>query len=116
MVALLDGMQLLEIYIVKMKKIIIFSIIAILLLSLVGADRIITQDNPTEFTKNLESKPISKANETKLLNTYGIEFTEVKKFNSYKEYKEFTILNVTMNNNKYSRIITKTSKYNRVTK
>ena len=99
-----------------MKKLILFTIITILLLSLAGADKITEQTKTIEFTQNLESKPISKANETKLLNTYGIEFPNVKEFNSYKEYKEFTILNVTMNNNKYSRIITKTSKYNRVTK
>ena len=100
----------------KMKKIIPFIIITILLLSIATAEKKTNTKTDTTFTRNLEEKEISKTNETKLLDTYGKEFPEVKGFESYKEYKEFTIMNVTLNNNKYARIITTTNKFKGVTK
>ncbi len=71
------------------------------------------------LTENLNQKAIEKQNKTKLIDTYGKTFTEVKSFNSYKQYKDITIINVTIKQGKtesYARIITNTKKFEEVLK
>ena len=96
-----------------MKKIIIIGIVILLLASIVISQSGTTNEKPT-LTKDLDQKAIEKQNKTKLMNTYGTQFEEVKEFNNYKQHKDITIINVTMKEGKtesYARIITNTSKY-----
>ena len=102
---------------VKMKKIITFSLVMILLIGLASSE-IISNEKPS-LTKDLEQKSIEKENKTKLINTYGKQFEEIKKFNSYKQQGDITIINVTIKDGKvesYARIITNTNKFNEVLK
>ena len=96
-----------------MKKIITFITIMILLIG-IGSSELSTETEKPSLTKDLDEKAIEKGNKTKLINTYGIQFEEVHSFNSYKQYKEITIINVTIKEGKtkiYARIITTTKKF-----
>ncbi len=100
-----------------MKKLILFLLIGIMLVSIASSE-LSSKEKPT-LTKDLEQKAIEKENKTKLINTYGKTFTEVKSFNSYKQYKDITIINVTIKQGKtesYARIITNTHKFEEVLK
>ncbi len=97
-----------------MKKIILFGMLVLLLVSIAVSQLELSNEKPA-FTKDLEQKAIEKENKTKLTNTYGIQFEEVKSFNSYKQYKDITIINVTVKDG-YARIITNTNKFNEVLK
>ncbi len=96
----------------------ISALLAILLIGLASSQLSTETEKPT-LTKDLQQKAIEKQNKTKLINTYGTQFTEVKTFNSYKQYKDITIINVTIkegNTESYARIITNTKKFNEVLK
>ena len=98
-----------------MKKIIPFIVLMIILVG-ISSSQLSTNEKPS-LTKDLEQKAIEKGNKTKLLDTYGIQFKEVKSFNSYKQYKDITIINVTTKEGKverYARIITTTKKFEEV--
>ena len=100
-----------------MKKLIIFILIGIMMVS-IASSKLNTTEKPA-LTKDLQQKAIEKENKTKLINTYGIQFKEVKSFNNYKQYKDITIINVTIKDGKeesYARIITNTNRFNEVLK
>lgn len=96
-----------------MNKLILFSLLTILLVSLSSSELTINSDEKPTSTKDLTSKAIEKENKTKLINTYGMQFEEVNSFNSYKQYKDITIINVTIKEG-YARIITTTKKFEEV--
>ena len=64
-----------------MKKTILFGILMILLIGLASSQLSLSTEKPT-LTKDLQQKAIEKGNKTKLISTYGIQFKEVKSFNS----------------------------------
>ena len=89
----------------------------LLLISITSSQ--LSSDEKPALTKDLEQKAIEKGNKTKLMNTYGKQFEEIKSFNNYKQYKDITIINVTIKEGKvesYARIITNTKKFNEVLK
>ena len=101
-----------------MKKIIISMLFIIMMVSIASSQLNTETEKPT-LTKDLTSKTIEKENKTKLIETYGIQFKEIKSFNSYKQYKDITIINVTIKEGKtesYARIITNTKKFEEVLK
>ncbi len=98
-----------------MKKTIIFVLIGIIIISIASSQ--LNSDEKPALTKDLDKKAIEKENKTKLTETYGIQFEEVKSFNSYKQYNDITIINVTIKDGKkesYARIITNTKKFEEV--
>ena len=97
-----------------MKKTIIFILIGIMIISIASSQLNTTEEKPS-LTKDLQQKTIQKQNKTKLMNTYGEQFKEVKSFNNYKQYKDITIINVTIKEG-YARIITTTKKFEEVLK
>jgi len=102
MVALLDGMQLLEIYIVKMKKIIISFMIMILLVGIVSSQK-------GEIVLN---------DKEKLLQEYNKRF-DFDKVDQYTTIGNFTVIGITIGtgNDKISaRIITKTEVVEKILK
>ena len=101
-----------------MKKIIIFVLIGIMIISIASSELNSTKEKPA-FTKKLEQTKIEKENKTKLMDIYGKTFKEVKSFNSYKQHNNITIINVTIkqgNKESYARIITNTKKFKEVLK
>ena len=104
---------------VKMlKKLILFILIGMMVVNIAGSELSTETEKPT-LTKDLQQKAIEKENKTKLINTYGIQFQKVKTFNSYKQYKDITIINITIKEGKteiYARIITNTKKFKEVLK
>ncbi len=100
-----------------MKKIIIFTIICILILSFATAS--INQSEEEEKTKptyinTLEVNELTKENKTKLIGFYSRTFSEIKQVNNYKQHNNITILNVTLGKKKYARLLTNTDKFNNI--
>ena len=99
-----------------MKKIIILFIVLILVVSIISAanNEQKKEKGKVKKTKELINKKVSEENNTKLIDFYSSTFPEIKHMNDYKQYNNITILNVTLENDKYARLITNTNKFNNI--
>lgn len=100
------------------KKSIPFIVICILILSFATASSLKAEYKSTKPThiSTLSVNEISEENKTKLMGFYGRKFSEIKQVNNYKQHKNITIINVTLGNNKYARVVTNTGIYNNILK
>ncbi len=97
----------------KMKSIITFGIVLLLLINIVSSQ--LNTEKPS-LTKDLETKEITKQNKTKLLDIYTKSFPEVNKINNYKQYGNITLIYVNIGDKEKARIITNTKKFEEVLK
>lgn len=95
----------------KMKIIVILLIVILLIssISIVTSKEKEEKEKKVEKTiiKNLKKYNITPDNTTKLLEVYGEKFPQVIDFNSYSEFNNITIINVSTKKG-YARIITST--------
>ncbi len=97
-----------------MKKIIPLIIIGILLISTVFAISKLTE-KPTK-TEDLSKTNITNKDQDALSDYYQRKFENVMHFNNYKNDKNIVILNVTLNDGSYARIITKNDTFSELLK
>ncbi len=97
-----------------MKKIIPLIIIGILLISTVLAISKITE-KPTK-TEDLSKTNITNKDQAALSDYYSKKFKDVIDFNNYKNDKNIVILNVTLTDGSYARIITKNDTFTELLK